>query len=157
MARGHTKSGHTAIEANDRQRQALELRKAGVGYQAIADRLGYKDHSGAYRAVKTALRKTLQEPADELRAVEVERLDAMLLGLWTKAKAGDLLAVDRVLKIMDRRADLLGLDAPRRVEQKIDADLALVIGREVEQAAAERGLNPAEVIAEAQRHLADSR
>lgn len=150
MARGHTKTGHNALAAAERQRQALELRKAGVGFQAIADRLGYKDHSGAYRAVKTALKKTLQEPADEVRRVEVERLDAMLLGLWSSAKAGNLLAVDRVLRIMQRRADLLGLDAPQKRE--ITGDL--ILRQLSERAAADAGLDPAVVLAEAERILA---
>lgn len=112
----HITANHKGIAATERQRQALELRKAGVGFQAIADRLGYSDHSGAYRAVKSALKKTLQEPADEVRALELERLDKLLLGLWPRATSGNDRAIDRVLKIMQRRANLLGLDAPQKVE-----------------------------------------
>lgn len=113
---GQSKTDQSAVAAVEKQRQALELRKAGVGFGDIAERLGYADASGAYRAVKTALKKTLQEPADEVRRIELERLDRMLLGLWPKATKGDTWAVDRVLRIMERRAGLLGLDAPKRVE-----------------------------------------
>jgi hypothetical protein len=35
----------------------------------------------------------------------------MLLGLWQKASRGDPASVDRVLRIQERRARLLGLDA----------------------------------------------
>ena len=42
-----------SIRAHERQLQALELRKAGASYEAIAERLGYAaDRSGAYRAVE---------------------------------------------------------------------------------------------------------
>ncbi len=94
------------------------MRKAGFDYQTIADRLGYRSPSGAHKAVSTALNKTLREPAKALRQVELERLDALLTGVWSAARRGNLGAVDRVLKIMDRRAKLLGLDAPTKVAIK---------------------------------------
>jgi hypothetical protein len=46
---------------------------------------------------------------------ELDRLDAMLRACWSKAIGGDMKAVDRVLKISERRSKLLGLDAPERV------------------------------------------
>lgn len=103
----------TAVE---RQRDALELRKSGLSYDAIATRLGYAHASGAHKAVTLALKRTIQEPADELRRVEVERLDAALSAIWKKVLSGDTWAIDRMLKIMERRAALLGLDAPQRRE-----------------------------------------
>lgn len=110
-----------AIEAQARQLQALELRKAGIGYNAIAAQLGYSSRSGAHKAVMTALRKTLQEPADEVRKLELERLDALLAELWKKKEK--LLYIDRILRLMERKAKLLGLDAPQRTEARnIDLD-----------------------------------
>lgn len=103
-----------AVQANDRQLKALTLRKAGAGYWAIAEALGYKDHSGAWRAVKAALKKTLQEPADELRQLELARLDDMLKAIAPHVAAGNLTAIDRALKIQERRARLVGLDAPMK-------------------------------------------
>lgn len=104
------------LNALERQRQALELRKAGVPYAKIAEQLQYKDRSSAFRSVQAALKKTLQEPADELRTLELERLDALMLALWPQARSGNQGAVDRVLRIMERRARLLGLDAPTRTD-----------------------------------------
>ena len=49
-----------------------------------------------------------------VRSLELARLDEMLLGLWGKASRGELQSVDRVLKILERRARYLGLDAPQR-------------------------------------------
>jgi hypothetical protein len=98
----------------ERQAQALEMRKAGQTFEHIAQAIGYTNGGGAYKAVERALKATLQEPADELRRLECERLDAMLRALWPSAISGKWLAVDRCLAIMDRRAKLLGLDAPIR-------------------------------------------
>lgn len=104
------------LDALDKQVQALELRKAGVRYSDIAEKLGYKSASGAFAAVRSALIKTLREPADELRTLELERLDALWLTYYPMAKRGDRQAMDRCIKIMERRAKLLGLDAPQRTE-----------------------------------------
>lgn len=99
------------LSAAQRQAEALRLRASGKSFEAIAEALGYRSPSGAHKAVTTGLQKTLQEPADELRVMEAERLDRMLEGLWQKAINGGTWEVDRVLNIMERRAKLLGLDS----------------------------------------------
>lgn len=104
------------IKAHERHLAALELRKAGASYQTIAERLGYRSSSGAHKAVSSALKATLREPADELRELEVTRLDAALLAIWRRVQSGDERAIDRLLGIMKRRAALLGLDRPARRE-----------------------------------------
>jgi len=104
------------VKAHDRQMQALTLRKAGVSYQSIADALGYKTAGGAWVAVKAALKKRVQEPADELRTLELDRLDDMLKAIAPHVQAGNLTAIDRALKIQDRRAKLLGLDMPAKLD-----------------------------------------
>lgn len=105
-----------AVKAIDNQLKALELRKAGVSYQRIADTLGYKSASGAHKAVQTALKKTLQEPADDLRKLELERLDSAAAAIYPSVKQGQYGAIDRWIKIMERRAKLLGLDAPTKAD-----------------------------------------
>lgn len=108
-------SSERRVDANERQKQALELRMAGYDYRAIADRLGYSGPSGAHKAIKAALLQTIKEPADQVRELEVKRLDTMLSGIWVAVRNGNLQAIDRALKIMARRAEMLGLDAPARV------------------------------------------
>lgn len=100
------------INALERTSRALELRKSGMTYALIADELGYKSTSGAHNAVTRALKKTLQDSSDEVRILEVERLDALLNGLWPRRHIPEY--TDRILRVMDRRAKLLGLDAPTR-------------------------------------------
>jgi hypothetical protein len=96
----------------------LRLRLAGYSHRDIAAQLGVAP-SSAYKRVRHALdelNKTNLESAEQLRALELLRLDELLSSLWDTAIAGDLRAVDRVLKVMERRAKLLGLDAPVKVE-----------------------------------------
>ncbi len=137
------------ITAAERQAQALALRKVGVTYEKIATELGYASASGAQKAVVSALRKVITEPAEELRQLELSRLDALLLSLWPAASKGSVGAVDRVLKIMERRAAYLGLDAPKRLDVSLE-QLA-------ERAAAEAGLDSRAVLAEAEAWLKDGR
>lgn len=126
------------IEPNERARRALELRRAGVTYDLIAQQLGYKDASVAYNTVKRALKRALQEPADDVRELELSRLDRMESVLWPQALQGDQGAIDRLLKIADRRAKYLGLDAPIRQEVEVTAyQGGTDIDREVERLAAQ--------------------
>jgi len=104
------------IKALEKQAQALKLRLAGVSYDDIARTVGYKGPSGAYQAVKSAMKKTLQEPAGELRTLEITRLDEALRAIWPQVKKGNLLAIDRYLKISERRAKILGIDSKTQVE-----------------------------------------
>ena len=69
---------------------------------------------GAYKAVAAGMQKAFCEPAQELRALELERLDRLHEALWPRAIGGDDAALDRLLRVIDRRVRLLGLDAPAR-------------------------------------------
>ena len=142
-----------ALEALDREVAALELRRAGCTYDVIARRLGYRNRSGAWHAVRAGLTATLAEPADELRGLELERLDRMQVAIWDKAITGNLRTVDRVLKIMKRRSALLGLDAPRQVAVSV----GVTVQQMAEKMAARYGLDVAEVRTEAEWILAEMR
>lgn len=106
---------------NERRRKALELRKAGATYDQIKTQMGYATRASAARDCFAAIRAIIAEPAEEVRQLELQRLDALLLGVWKKAKDGDPAAVDRVLRIMDRRAAYLGLDAPKEQHVSVHA------------------------------------
>ncbi|MQY11433.1 hypothetical protein SRB5_15510 [Streptomyces sp. RB5] len=74
----------------------------------------------ACRDVRFALRERSseqEEKAEELRALENQRLDKLFFVAYRQAvKDGNLPAIDRALRIMERRARLLGLDQPARTE-----------------------------------------
>ena len=110
------KAGKPTVELIELRIKAIELRKSGATYEQIALALGYASRGAAYNAVMAGLMMAISEPAESVREMEAMRLDALLLGLWQKARSGDLQVIDRVLKIMDRRARLLGLDAPAKIE-----------------------------------------
>lgn len=95
---------------------ACRLRIAGLTYDQIARELKLKSRSAARDLVIAAIKEHTKEPAEEVRDRELERLDELLRGLWAKAKTGSVQHVDRVIKIMERRARYLGLDAPERFE-----------------------------------------
>lgn len=103
-----------ALRTDERQLQAAALRIAGVSLQQIADRLGYAAPSGAWHAAEAGLKAMFGDtPTSEremARRLELARLDEMLVGVWRKARNGDLGGIDRVLKIMERRARYLELD-----------------------------------------------
>jgi hypothetical protein len=104
-------------EVVEKRRQALELRKGGQHYPGIAESMGCA-LSTAHGYVQDALTETLQEPADEVRELELTRLDMMIRTLWPTVLGGSPSekrnAIDRVIMLMDRRAKYLGLDAPQR-------------------------------------------
>lgn len=118
------------IAAVEKQRQALEMRRQGKPYSEIAAEVGYSSASGAHAAVRTALKKTLQEPADELRRLENTRLDAMLLALWPAIQKGDAKAIAAGVKISERRAKLNGLDEPAELDVTSGGDrIAIILDR----------------------------
>ena len=75
----------------------------------------------AYKHVVKALEnlsKDNEEKAEFLISMECARLDRLYRANWEAAiSGGDLPAVDRILKIMERRSKLLGLDAPNKIAQ----------------------------------------
>lgn len=98
------------LAAAERQRQALELRKAGNSYAEIATALGYGSKSAAYGAVTSLLKRLDREVGEEVLTLELARLDTMQRTLAPKVLAGSEMAIVTTLRIMERRAKLLGLD-----------------------------------------------
>lgn len=105
-----------AQQRADRDRQALELRIAGVDYDTIAQRFGYSGRGHAYAEINKLLTARAAEPREELRTIELDRLDKLMLAIWQQARQGNHAAIDRVIRLMERRARLAGLDAPLRQE-----------------------------------------
>lgn len=116
------------IDTAERRAFVLDLKKSGATYRQIAaaavkkfgsDRLpsGW-DALYASKDVKRVLKKLhseIQEDMLEIRQLELERLDSLFIEMYHQAKKGVMGAVDRCLRIMERRAKLLGLDAPQKI------------------------------------------
>lgn len=113
-----SRSSAKTLLARQREQQGLELRLGGASYAQIAEKL-QMTAGGAFKAVDRALlrqRHDTDEKAEKLRRIELARLDRLQLGLWPKAKRGEEKAVREVLRVMERRAKLLSLDAAARLE-----------------------------------------
>lgn len=98
-----------------RQGEALELKAEGMSYQQIGDELKIS-RSAAFELVQKGLRDTVGAAATEVRRLEELRLERLHQVIWPKALAGHGESIDRVLRVMDRRAKLLGLDAPAELD-----------------------------------------
>ena len=92
-----------------RRTRALELRAEGLGYQAIAEAVGYANRGTAHKVIAEALEARESQDVDFLRQIEVGRLDAIHAALWPAAIAGDVGAVMSLLRIIDMRCKVLGL------------------------------------------------
>lgn len=111
------RSTSSRVIAAERRRNALGLRRNGATYGQIAEALEVSVAT-AHRYVKQALdalEQETKETATEIRNLELERLDYMLRVLAPlveqAAKDGDYRPMQMQLRVQERRARLLGLDA----------------------------------------------
>ncbi len=112
-----SKTAPRRLAAEERRARAVRLRKAGATFSDIGRALGIS-RQAAHKLVLRVLEhmtKEAQEEANILRFIEAERLDALHLALWPRAIKGDCSATDKILRIMERRARLFGLDKPIKV------------------------------------------
>ena len=103
-------------------KKVLDLRRAGASFDVIAERLALTP-----KAAKALFDKALGTYDPEYTtALEADRLDRLHLGVWPQAVQGDLAAVDRVLKISERRDKVLAVPKPNdhRLREAFDASVA---------------------------------
>lgn len=129
-----------AIAQTRKRARALDLRLQGWSYREIAAELGWSSSKNSYYNVMKALDDTIAEPSAQVRAMELARLDVAMRPFMMRAAEGDADALNSVLKIMDRRTRLLGLDAPNptalaRVASpaSMDFDLTQLTDAELDQ------------------------
>ena len=103
----------------------LRLRKMGYDARQISDELDipFDRVSNIIKSALKSLSKEMKGQAEEIRSLELTRLDELQTAIWTDCMDGKLTAIDRVLKIMERRSKLVGLDAPERLDIKADMKL----------------------------------
>lgn len=102
--------------AAEHRAKAVEFRKMGMSYEAIGKQLGISAPA-VHKAVLNAMRgvKVKQDKdAEIIKVMEYENLDRLQLAAWPGAMKGNHLLIDKVLKIMERRAKMMGLDAPEK-------------------------------------------
>lgn len=108
------------VETELKTIEACKMRAKGFSFQKISEELQKKGHdccnaSAArllvMRGLKT-LREDLKESAEDVRQLELTRLDDILGPQYEVAMTGDPRAAEVCIKLMDRRAKYLGLDNP---------------------------------------------
>ena len=103
------------VRVADRRNKAWELYKTGV--------TSYRKIGEALKVSRTTIMKDIRFKLDEInaetrevaidaQAIDLQRLDRLLQAAYPLAITGNLQAIDRVLKILERRARLLGTEGP---------------------------------------------
>jgi DNA-binding CsgD family transcriptional regulator len=127
---GQSAISPSMLVAMDKEEKALALRRAGCSYQQIADQLGC-DIAVAHHTVTRAFRDyrtALGEAAEEVRELELQRLDDLYRRENKKSAEGSSMATQMCLKIMERRARMLGIDAPQKHDITVsDAEVNQII------------------------------
>lgn len=132
------------VQIATRRTQAVQLRLAGTDWETIATKLGYADRGSACKDVSRALDAHVAElrgATEELRALQVARVDRLLAAIWPKALKGDPASITTALRLLDRHAKLMGLDEPSRVSvdaQQLGAEIGDLLNA-LNQGAAEQG------------------
>lgn len=119
-----------------KQRQVLELRCAGLNFSQIAEKLGYANKGGAYKAYRAALANTLPKTlARRERKLNKLRLETLLGTVWNgalgKSPDGEEIPInqfkfEKALKIIEDLRKLEGLDAPHKVHYGQDQEAPLL-------------------------------
>jgi hypothetical protein len=105
-------------EASIKACRAVELVRQGKTYDQVARAVGFANRGTAHRVVTKALSERLMVGIDELRDIELARLDALQVALWPRVEKGEVRAVNSVMRIIDRRCRILGLYPQRARSEK---------------------------------------
>jgi hypothetical protein len=101
--------------------KVVELRLQGIAMRRIAALLEIDMTSVKEILEETFLDHTLlNKPGvlNQLRQMELERLDLLQSAFWSAACEGDKDSFECVMKVIKRRAEMLGLDAPKWTASK---------------------------------------
>lgn len=140
MAGGKTSPAKARLIA--RRHTAFALRKTGASLRAIADKIANdpKFDQPAYNAgqagkdikyvIDELKQQTLQD-AEDWRQLQLEQLNMAMIAIADRVRKGDVLAIDRWLRILKQQSELLGLnllptDRPVQEELATGIELQLV-------------------------------
>lgn len=105
-------------QLSEKQEQALELRTAGASYREIAKSLGWASPATAQEAVKRAIGKTQIESSTDALLMDLANLDDWMKRCTHRLRTtGDLSQIDRMLRILEKRHQLLGVDSTTLAER----------------------------------------
>lgn len=132
-------------KVQDRIKEAFKLRQAGYTQQEIADQLGIHQ-TVVSDYLKDSYEKLREEQAEESKhyaRLDMSRLDNLLKALQAGVERGESRAISTAIKVLERRAKLLGLDAPTKQQVEINtAKSAEDIERELKAALEQHNQTP---------------
>lgn len=105
------------IEKRENARQALVMKRAGFTWSRICEVLGYNHESSASEAVKRELARSSRLEIQDWILLHIERTENMLNKLEKGIIKGEPRAVEVAVKVLERQAELIGLNYADRKEQ----------------------------------------
>ena len=114
------KKAAVRLATMQRTEKAVALRLTGLLLREIGARLGVTRGrvSQMINAYLAEVRGRTLMGAEQLLALELSRIDALLMALWPNRKLPK--SASAILRVLERRHKLLGLDAPNRAELTSD-------------------------------------
>jgi hypothetical protein len=109
------RKGSIEPETIETMQEVVRLRKQRYSYEQIASELRLST-SWCHELFQRARRELIRDDLETIIDLECRTLDDMQASLSKNALQGDTGAINATLKIQERRARLLGLDAPARAE-----------------------------------------
>ena len=99
----------------DLRRQGWSLERIGAELKSERKPRGINKQR-VHQIITWALDKSLRENTEQVRKIELDRLDELQAAWYKKAVEGDPVALDKVRALLADRARLLGLNAPLKIE-----------------------------------------
>lgn len=111
------------LAREERRRRVSELVLKGLSQEQIAAELGISDSTVCrdLKVLSAGWQRQATAAVGEHIAKQDARLEALNAAIWDVAMAGDPQSVDTCLRIMKRKAALLGLDKAGKVDLTIHA------------------------------------
>ena len=127
-AQRHKQATDSIAIAQRRKTVAANL-LAGATYAQISQVLNVSRATIAsdYKAILSEWRALYAAKADDLIARQLRRYDVLLNGIWSEAQAGKESVIDRVLAIMDRQNNLMGIARPAPAEVNITPQTITIV------------------------------
>jgi hypothetical protein len=129
----------------ERRAQVMRMRLAGHDFETIGAALDPPvSMQRAHQLYLDALHRVVKEPTEDVLRADLERLDLLWRAMVSRAQRGSARHAEVCLRVLERRAKMLDLDAPTRVAARVTYtdDELTQLDREIEALLAAAGADP---------------
>lgn len=120
--RSQSRSTPADIERWERDYECVQLRRAEVDWDTIAEKLGYASKGHAHNRFLAFMREYPRDDVETLRDLELDKIERKMRQLEPRCTDGDPRAIEVWNKLSERRSKLMGLDKPERREITVLTD-----------------------------------